>query len=138
VKALESPAPALIPAPRERRVVDFRRDVMPILRARCIACHGEDGRAPRLDGAAEPDGGPNRAYRSLLAAYVVPGAARRSRVVWHVLGRNTSRPWDRDDWMKDVVRMPFEGEALSAEERRTLTEWIDAGALWDAGEEETR
>jgi Tol biopolymer transport system component len=133
VDAVKAEAPVLDPPPEKRRTVDFRRDVMPILQANCFGCHGEGGRAPRLDGPAEPEAGPNRAYRSLLAAYVVPGVARRSRVIWHVFGRNTSRPWDGDDWMKDVVRMPFGKGPLSPEDRRTLVEWIDTGALWSGG-----
>jgi Tol biopolymer transport system component len=135
VDAVKAPAPVLDPPPEARRTVDFRRDVMPILRANCFRCHGEGGRAPRLDGPTEPESGPNRAYRSLLSAYVVPGAARRSRVIWHVFGRNTARPWDGDDWMKDVVRMPFGKEPLSPAERRTLVEWIDFGAPWGGAEE---
>jgi Hydrazine synthase alpha subunit middle domain len=138
VKAVQTPAPVLNPPAGKRRTVDFRRDVMPVLRLRCFRCHGEGGEAPRLDGAAEPEGGPNRAYRSLLSAYVVPGAARRSRVVWHLFGRNTSRPWDEDGWMKDVARMPSGAEPLSPEDLRTLVEWIDYGALWDAQEEDQR
>ncbi len=136
VDAVRTPAPVLDPPPEKRRSVDFRRDVMPILRANCFRCHGEGGRAPRLDGPAEPENGPNRAYRSLLSAYVVPGVARRSRVIWHVFGRNTSRPWDGDDWMKEVVRMPFGKEPLAPEDRRTLVEWIDYGAPWGGGGEE--
>jgi Tol biopolymer transport system component len=139
-EALRSPAVVLDPPAEQRRTVDFRRDIMPMLRARCFECHGEGGKAPRLDGEAEPSDGisPNRAFRGLLSAYVVPGAARRSRVVWHVFGRNTSRPWDKDDWMKDVVRMPTEGPALEPEEKRVLIEWIDLGALWDGLEEGRR
>jgi hypothetical protein len=138
--ALRSPAAILEPPIEARRTVDFRRDVMPVLRANCFECHSQDGRAPRLGGDAEPGDGasPNRAYRSLLSAYVVPGAARRSRLIWHVFGRNTSRPWDKDDWMKDVVRMPNNRPALKPEERQVLVEWIDFGALWDGLEEGRR
>ena len=137
--ALRSPAVALDPPPEARRTVDFRRDVMPVLRANCFECHGDGGKPPLLDGDAEPgDVTPNRAYRSLLSAYVVPGAARQSRLVWHVFGRNTSRPWDKDDWMKDVVRMPNNGPSLKPEERRVLVEWIDFGALWNGLEEGRR
>lgn len=150
VDALERPSIALtLPAAR-RRTVDFRRDVMPIIQEKCVACHDADGSLPRLDGglAFADRGGHgthfNRAYESLLASgdssgdigfsgkYVHPGRARTSPLVWHIFGRNTSRPWDGDAAKKPIKTIPHgEVEPLSGDERRTLVEWIDMGAMWD-------
>lgn len=133
-KALEAPAAVLDLPVALRRTVDFRHDVAPLVASRCLACHGEGGASPRLYGAPEgaSAAAPSRDYESLLAAAVVPGEARRSPLVWHLLGRNTSRPWDGDEARKPFRAVPG-GEALPAGEKRTFIEWIDLGALWDAG-----
>jgi hypothetical protein len=132
VMALRAPAAVLDMPPERRRTVDFRHDVAPIVEARCVSCHGEGGRAPRLDGAVDPAGAPGPAYEALLSGYVVPGEARRSRVIWHVFGRNTSRPWDKDD-VAGAFKPMAPKEPLTGEEKRAFVEWIDLGALWDAG-----
>jgi len=156
VKAVMRPSIPLTLAPERRRWVDFQRDVMPIVEAKCVSCHGP-GNTPRLDGGSElVDHGShsyfNRAYESLLAAhepagehrsafgrYVHAGRARTSPLVWHLFGQDTSRPWDiRAKTSLKVKPMPPEGAAaLTEDEKRTFVEWIDTGALWDvrAGQE---
>jgi len=112
MSAFTRPSASLeLPAAR-RRAVYFRRHVMPIIDRKCALCHGPDQAPPRLDGGLEPvvraGAGSffNRAYENLLAVeqadrpdeyrgkYVQPGEARTSPLVWHLFGRNTSRPWD--------------------------------------------
>jgi hypothetical protein len=123
VEAVQRPAARLILPPDRRRFVAFRRDVWPIVERRCLGCHGLDGASPRLDDAG--------AYPALLDGHVVPGKARTSPLVWHLLGRRTDRPWD-DVGEAPVPRpMPGEGETLSGEEILTFIQWIDLGALWD-------
>ncbi len=136
--------------PSRRRTVDFRRDVMPIIEPKCVGCHGPDGAKPRLDGGLElvvrenGKGNFNQAYEGLLAAdessgpsafsgrYVHPGRARTSPLVWHVFGRNTSRPWDGDAAGQPVKKIPpGKAEPLTDDERRTIVEWVDMGAMWD-------
>jgi hypothetical protein len=82
----------------------------------------------------------NRSYESLLAQgnqpgigkYVHPGRARTSPLIWHIFGRNTSRPWDNTFSQQKVTQMkPDEYQALTKDEKRTFVEWIDMGALWD-------
>ena len=144
--------------PERRRHVDFRHDVMPVVEAKCVSCHGS-GRMPRLDGGSQliRHGDCtyfNRAYESLLAAhepvgerrsafgrYVHAGQARTSPLIWHLFGRNTSRPWDLETTSDvPVKQMPPEGaRALTEDEKRMFIEWIDTGALWDVpAPEETR
>lgn len=156
VDAVKKPSIPLTLPPERRRHVDFRRDVMPIVQAKCVSCHGL-GKSPRLDGGVElvDHGGHayfNRAYESLLAApesagahgaalgrYVHAGRARTSPLVWHLFGYDTSRPWDLRAKSSSKMRpMPPEGAAaLTDDEKRTFVEWIDTGALWDvsAGQE---
>jgi hypothetical protein len=143
--------------PRDRRRhVDFRRDVMPIVEAKCVSCHGQD-KTPRLDGGMElvDHGGHayfNRAYESLLAAhepagvgrsafgrYVHAGRARTSLLIWHLFGYDTSRPWDPRARSSPGVSLmpPKDAGVLTDDEKRAFVEWIDTGALWDvwAGQE---
>jgi hypothetical protein len=76
--------------------------------------------SPGLD--AEPQG-----------KYVQPGSARRSPLVWHLLGRNTSRPWDGAAATRPVKPMPREkSPPLSEQDIRMFVEWIDLGAAWEA------
>jgi hypothetical protein len=152
VTALSRPSISLCLPPGRRRTVDFRRDLMPIIEKKCVPCHDGQGSPPRLDGGGVPEAEPhgvamfNRAYQNLLARaatgddagclgaylYVHPGRARTSPVVWHVHGRNTSRPWDTDAREKRAKPIPADRSLeLSENEKRTLAEWIDMGALWD-------
>jgi len=136
--------------PERRRCVDFRRDVMPIIAAKCAPCHAKDSAPIRLDGRPAPGRRGygkahfSRDYENLLSPrvagnrkgrwqkYVEPGSARTSPLVWHLFGRNTSRPWDNVAPPGPVTQMPPAwSEPLGEDERRTLVEWIDLGALWD-------
>jgi hypothetical protein len=114
VRALATPAPVLDLPPDRRRTVSYATDVHPVVEAKCVACHGEGGKAPRLDG---PDA---------LAAWAKTGEARRSPLVWHLLGRSTARPWDEEAATAVVKPMPA-GQAISADDVRTFVEWIDLG-----------
>lgn len=150
VESVQHPSIRLTLPAERRRTVDFRRDVLPIIEHKCAGCHAESGAAPRLDkeaaGAAGTDTARlfNRAYRNLLAPiadenancgnrkYVVPAAARTSPLIWHIFGRNTSRPWDHETLDRPVKRIPpSDVPALTDDERRTFIEWIDMGALWN-------
>lgn len=157
VEALERASVPLVLPPQRRRTVDFRRDVLPIIRKKCVVCHDPGQAPPRLDGRRErtakaaPGTSFHRAYENLLATdgktpggdhrwkYVHPGRARTSPLVWHLLGRNTSRPWDGQPASAAAKGIPpGHAPAISADEIRTFTEWIDLGALWDGipGEDE--
>ncbi len=147
VKALARPSNKLTLPPERRRTVDFRSDVMTIISAKCVACHSKAGSVPYLTPdlslIARPGGKAyfNRSYESLLAAgeqpnrrkYVDPGTARTSVLVWHIFGRNVSRPWGNSICSREpIIKMPPDGaEALTEDQKRTFVEWIDMGALWD-------
>jgi hypothetical protein len=120
VDALGKPAVDLLLPPQRRRTVDYRHDVAPIVEARCRSCHGE-GKAVRLGGADDYD---------TLGRFVDPGRARTSPLVWHLLGRNTSRPWDGEAGRRAPARMPRDA-GLTEDERRLVVEWIDLGAIRD-------
>ncbi|OHB83515.1 MAG: hypothetical protein A2V98_15975 [Planctomycetes bacterium RBG_16_64_12] len=150
VDAAGDDAVDLSPPSEQRRAVGFRRDVMPIIARKCAKCHNQGKTPLDLDGDLAPVQGPDgkvplgRSYENLLAPaeppgeggalgkYVHPGRARTSPLVWHIFGRNTSRPWDGAAQQEPVKPMPpAESEPLGDEEKRTLVQWIDMGALWD-------
>ena len=146
VEAVTLPSIKLTLPAEQRRTVDFRRDVMPIITEKCAHCHDKPDARPRLTPDITPSARPggkgrvNRSYESLLARtnapvlwrYVHPGHARRSPLVWRLFGRNTSRPWDSTFSQKPVRQMPPDkSPALTEDEKRTFVEWIDLGALWD-------
>ena len=147
--SLARPSTPLDQLPVQRRSVDFRRDVMPIIDKKCAGCHGQDQAPPRLDGGlalVEHPGGQayfNRAYESLLAVqdgseesfrgkYVDPGRARTSPLVWHVLGRNMSRPWDRQSASRPFKPIPpGESQPLDEKEKLVFVQWVDMGASFN-------
>jgi hypothetical protein len=143
-EALYEPG-TLVDVKADRKVaVAFRREIAPLVSARCVPCHGPGGSEPRLSDAATavPETARN-VYETLMAAdsgpgagkYVHPGQARTSPLVWHVLGRNTSRPWDGTAASRPVRPIPHgEGKssALTEPEVQALIRWIDLGAAWDA------
>ena len=97
-------------------IVDFARDVEPIFRSRCHACHGPSKQTNdlRLDQReAALQGG----YSGRV---IVPGSSAQSKLVQRVASTN------------DDFRMPPVGPRLTAEEIATLASWIDQGAKWSA------
>ncbi|MGE0608448.1 MAG: PSD1 and planctomycete cytochrome C domain-containing protein [Pirellulales bacterium] len=100
--------------------VDYQKQIKPLLRERCYACHGalKQQSGLRLDTAAlirqGGDGGPA----------AMPGQADQSLILSRVAA-------------VDESRMPPEGEgaALSPEELSLLKAWINAGADGPADEQ---
>ncbi|MGK0185149.1 MAG: mono/diheme cytochrome c family protein [Verrucomicrobiales bacterium] len=98
--------------------VDFVRDVRPIFKEHCYSCHGEKKQKSglRLDmrsGAFE--GG------EYHQPTISPGNSAASNLIRFIRGED------------EEMRMPAEGDGLSAKEIETLTTWIDQGAVWPDG-----
>ena len=122
---LAGDAPAL-----PERIVDFAREVRPILSQNCFTCHGPDEagrqRGLRLDVAE----GPFADRGQFGGPVIVRGNADESLLI-HRVGADDAR-----------VRMPYrlglntpvmpgtDEDALSADEIETLRLWIDQGAEW--------
>ncbi len=98
--------------------VDFVRNVQPILKTHCYACHGEAKQKSglRLDIKSEAFKGGDAYGPSLVAGKSVDSP----------LIQMITSP-DKDS------RMPPEGDGLSVAEIATLTQWVEAGALWPDG-----
>jgi hypothetical protein len=95
-------------------VVNFEKDVLPVLQQHCMECHGEkkqksglrvDSRAALLQGGD-------------FGAAIIPGDAKNS----HLIEVITSTDED--------VRMPPKGEPLSPVVVEALKNWIAQGAVW--------
>ncbi len=98
--------------------IDFVRDVQPILQTHCYSCHGQAKQKSglRLDIKSEAfEGGEG------WGSSIVPEDSTDSPLIELV---------SSDD---EYSRMPPEGEPLSDSEIRTLTDWIDEGAMWPDG-----
>ena len=102
------------------RVVDFAREVRPILSDKCFACHGPDEgtrqRGLRLD---IPDGLFEDRGR-LGGPVVVVGDASESRLFQRLVTESSR------------LRMPQGGDPLTDEQVETLRLWIDQGAEWES------
>jgi hypothetical protein len=157
VQALRRPSNRLALPPEQRRTVTFREDVAPLLQKHCATaeCHGGQNTPLRLPlvGAPVADPALRQAFAALkaplsqegrestneirLGRYVDPGRARTSWLAWQLAGTNTSRPWDQEfstAGARKVRLMPPSGHApaLSGEDMRTVIQWIDLGAQFEA------
>ncbi|HPM80048.1 MAG TPA: hypothetical protein PLF81_05085 [Candidatus Anammoximicrobium sp.] len=151
VDALKQPTVVVAPPVEQRRSIDFRRDLMPIVGRKCLPCHAQGGSVPDLTaGQPAPADVTDAAFagtvyqvllesaaagsdRDMRGKYVDPGRARTSPLVWHLAGKNTSRPWDGAASEGKPKRIPPDAQQpLTPEETRLIVEWIDIGAAWSA------
>ena len=93
--------------------VDFSHDILPVLKSRCADCHA--------NGTYE--GGVSFDTREALlgSKVVVPGNAPQSELIHRV----TSEDPD--------LRMPPDGDPLTADQIALLRKWIDQGLSWEPG-----
>jgi hypothetical protein len=157
VLALRRPSNRLLLPPAQRRSVAFRQDIAPLLQKHCAAaeCHGGNDTPFRLPlTAVQPtEQQMQAAYQALVTPreasaeapwprpgrYVDAGRARTSWLVWQLLGTNTSRPWDPGGTPAEaparqvkLMPPPDKGRPLRPEDVRTLIQWIDLGAQYEA------
>ncbi|TWU35994.1 HzsA-related protein [Novipirellula artificiosorum] len=132
---------------KDRPAIRFRLDIAPLLQTSCTPCHSDQGALPRLSvDDIQDDASLRSLYQTLLKRdpatdhfqYIQPGKARTSPLVWHLLGRNTSQPWDAAT--QDAIVKPMNPpDSASQINRKSLTDqevqqiilWIDLGACWD-------
>ncbi len=98
--------------------MDYARDVRPLLKAKCVSCHGplRQKAGLRLDaGKLIHQGGKD-------AAVIAPGRAAQSEMLARVQSKDPER------------LMPPSGAALSEDQVALLRRWIDEGAAFPADE----
>ena len=151
VNALEAPSVVVDPPVEQRRSIDFCRDLMPVVAQKCLPCHAQGGSPPDLTaGKASPADMTDATFartvyevllepavgereRELRGKYVDPGRARTSALVWHLLNKNTSRPWDSEAVHGKPKPIPADAKLpLTSEETQLLVQWVDLGAPWAA------
>jgi hypothetical protein len=111
---------SVLPAEVSARVIEFNRDVRPILSDKCFHCHGPDAKARNialrldLEETAKADLGGRRA--------VAPGKPQESELVRRITAE------------KPVQRMPpaHSPFRLTPHEITVLKEWIGQGAKWES------
>ena len=97
--------------------VDFARDVVPILRQHCFACHGPD----QQDGQLRLDARDAVRRGGVSGKTIVAGKPQDSLLLTRVAG----------DSVGD--RMPLDKDPLTDQQIATLRRWIESGAAWPAG-----
>ncbi|MBA3936676.1 MAG: hypothetical protein H0X38_04375, partial [Planctomycetes bacterium] len=100
------------------QVIDYNRDIRPLLSENCFACHGQD--AARRKGELRLDE-PDEARRLHEGhAAIVPGDSKASTLVAHISSS------DPDEQMPP----PDSHRRLSAEQIALLTRWVAQGAVY--------
>ena len=96
--------------------VSFANDIRPILKNKCMTCHGGVAQQGGLSFLFE-----EHLYKQLKTGKkaVVPGNAAKSEIYQRVTNKDPQKV------------MPPEGEKLTEEETSLLKAWIDQGAKWE-------
>ena len=105
----------VIRAEPPRRVIDFEKDVRPILVERCYECHGPEKHKAdlRFDRKVDAMKGNEN------GAVIIPGKSAESPLIQRVTSSDKSE------------RMPPKDKGpLTASQLETLRAWIDQGAKW--------
>jgi len=97
---------------QEPAKIDFARDVQPLFKAHCTACHGpkKQNNGFRLDRRRD-------ALRGGTSTMIAPGTAEASRLYLRLIGDRVG------------LQMPPDGP-LPPEQVRVIKAWIDQGAEW--------
>ncbi len=104
--------------PETAGVVDFNRDIRPVLANKCMACHGPDENEREADLNLLSEESAKRDRDGY--AVIKPGDSGSSELLKRIL---TDDP--------DLKMPPPElGKPLSSEEIGLLKRWIDSGAIW--------
>ena len=102
-------------------LVDFNRDVRPILSDRCFGCHGPDANKGRKAGLRLDElAGATKPLKSGETA-IVPGDLKRSAVIARI---NATDP-------DEIMPPPELHRPLAPNEKEVLTRWIAQGAKYD-------
>ena len=109
----------LLAAPLAAQIVEFNRDIRPILSDKCYTCHGPDKarRLTRLRFDVEAD-----AKQDLGGRFaILPGAAAKSEMIRRITAADPAR------------RMPpvASGRTLTNREIQLIERWIEQGARWE-------
>jgi hypothetical protein len=117
--AVSGPVHAAGPLPRSGGLVDFTRDVRPILASKCLACHGPDEKTRKVGLRLDTPEGASKLLRGGGHA-IVPGQPEKSELLTRIQSSEET----------EVMPPPRVGKRLSAGEIDTLRRWISQGAKY--------
>jgi hypothetical protein len=111
-------APGVSPRQEASGPVEFERDVMPILRHKCLPCH----QGEFLGGGLDLSTPSTIAKGGIGGPVVVRGDSARSPLVQRILGQG------------GLPLMPLSGVPLEPEKVKVVRDWIDQGAKFGVPE----
>ncbi|WZO99914.1 PSD1 and planctomycete cytochrome C domain-containing protein [Isosphaeraceae bacterium EP7] len=111
--------PGLRAASDDGPVIDFNRDVRPILSENCYACHGPDKNVRKADLRFDLKDDPFRDRDG--HAVIVPGNVEDSALIERLVSEDP----------EEMMPPPKFGKAVSKAQVETLRTWIKQGAKWD-------
>ncbi len=120
----------LLDTPKSRRPVPDFQSIQPIVQKHCVPCHKGGSGQGGLDLRTTPAQNARKAFDSLVRdrkaasgglPYVLPGHAKASPLIQQIL---SGKGGIANGGKHSIVDM-------TAEELRTLMEWIDLGARWE-------
>ena len=105
-----------VAAPAHSANIEFNRDIRPVLSDKCFACHGPDSGTREADLRLDTEAG------AMANDVIKPGDATASALIKRIL---TDDP-------DEIMPPPDSHKQLTASEKKLLTDWINAGAQWQA------
>ena len=124
-------ADADVPAMPER-VVDFAREVRPILSENCFTCHGPDAEARQRGLRLDVAEGPFSERGEFGGPVIVAGNADESLLIHRVSATDAQVRMPYRLGLNTGVMPGADEDALDPGEVETLRLWIDQGAEWQS------
>jgi hypothetical protein len=140
VEAVTKPPVDLTLPLAQRRTIDFRHQIAPIIESKCATggCHVTGQATLNFEKAANTTPGLefSQAFASLLnpiqerenERYVVPGNAKASPLIRLLFGEQMGS--EKTPYTSRITLMPPH-DLLKPRERILFIEWVDLGAQWD-------
>ncbi len=114
------------------RVVDFAREVRPILSENCFTCHGPDEASRQRGLRLDVQEGPFADRGEFGGPVIVAGNAGDSLLIHRVTASDLTRRMPYRRGFESPVMPGLEDDRLTDAEIETLRLWINQGAEWQA------
>lgn len=108
-------------------VVEFNRDIRPVLSDKCYACHGPDAGARKAKLRLDQPAAVTVQREGYDQPAIVPGSPRSSALVARILHEDPGMRMPPPQ--KDAAGSG--GKLLTQREKGLLIKWIEQGAIWD-------
>lgn len=102
----------------QEQLVEFARDVLPILSANCFSCHGPDENERQAELRLDLEADAKRSRGE--GAAIVAGRADASSLIARLISSDLS----------EVMPPPDSGKHVEPQQIETIRRWIDQGAQW--------